>query len=646
MGVACARARDGVVAVSPCAQWQRQCVMSAPKKSRNFQPEWQEKFGFIERGDRVICSLCSESVVARTSSVKRHYQTKHEPSFSALSPCDLQEFLRQKVSKFEAQKGAFSKFVHHGGHCASASYVSALAIAKAGKPFTDGVFLKDAFSECAKELFKDFQNKDKIIQRIQDLPLSARTVQRRIEDMADNVTSQVQTDMQACEVLSLALDESTDNNDVARLAIVARYQVGKQIKEELCALFPMKGTTKGVDVLNAVMQFSEDNKLDLKQKLFSVTTDGAPSMTGKHIGFVKLLEEKLQRPLLAFHCVIHQENLCAKISDSELKNVMATVVKIVNTIVARSALTHRRFQSLLEEMENQYGDLLLHCAVRWLSAGKVLNRFVECLDVIVVFLDEINADYPELKDPAWLAKLMFLTDITAHLNDLNLRLQGKKLTVLCAFEEWKGFCKKLVIFSTDVETQTYKYFQNIQKLQETTDESICEERLADYVKKLNDEFHSRFKDLQAHGKMFEFIVKPDTACDNQLEARYFEGLEIENLQMELIDFQASSIWVDKFAALRSDLEIHGRRNVDKISDCWASLPPKFGTLKKVACALLSAFGSSYTCEQVFSHMKYVLGPIRSRLTPNNSEKCVKLKFTEYQPDISTLSRSMQDQGSH
>lgn len=33
--------------------------------------------------------------------------------------------------------------------------------------------------------------------------------------------------------------------------------------------------------------------------------------------------------------------------------VMATVVKIVNFFVVRSSLTHRQFQSLLEEMEQK-----------------------------------------------------------------------------------------------------------------------------------------------------------------------------------------------------------------------------------------------------------------------------------------------------
>ena len=58
-----------------------------------------------------------------------------------------------------------------------------------------------------------------------------------------------------------------------------------------------------------------------------------------------------------------------------------------------------------------------------------------------------------------------------------------------------------------------------------------------------------------------------------------------------------------------------------------SLPKRFNRLfKKMACILLSAFGSTYLCEQIFSHMQHIL----SR---------VKLKVTIYNPDIEILSKA-------
>jgi hypothetical protein len=48
--------------------------------------------------------------------------------------------------------------------------------------------------------------------------------------------------------------------------------------------------------------------------------------------------------------------------------------KPVNSIHA-SALNHSEFVAFLEEVENQYGEIIDHTNVRWLSQGSVLTRF-------------------------------------------------------------------------------------------------------------------------------------------------------------------------------------------------------------------------------------------------------------------------------
>ena len=72
------------------------------------------------------------------------------------------------------------------------------------------------------------------------------------------------------------------------------------------------------------------------KKIFSVT-DGAPVMIGQHRVFIKLIEQKIRHLVMKLHCIVHQENLYAKISNSALNDVMSTVKKIVNFLVARSA---------------------------------------------------------------------------------------------------------------------------------------------------------------------------------------------------------------------------------------------------------------------------------------------------------------------
>ncbi|MBN3307224.1 GT2D2 protein, partial [Amia calva] len=131
---------------------------------------------------------------------------------------------------------------------------------------------------------------------------------------------------------------------------------------------------------------------------------------------------------VTFHCIIHQEALVTKLKDCDLQNVMQQVVRVVNFIIAR-ALNHRQFRELLEEYRTQYGDLIIHNEVRWLSRGRVFERFLSLLHQIREFVASKGREEPELDDPQWILKLAFLTDITCHLNTVNLQLQGKAKTL-------------------------------------------------------------------------------------------------------------------------------------------------------------------------------------------------------------------------
>ena len=72
------------------------------------------------------------------------------------------------------------------------------------------------------------------------------------------------------------------------------------------------------------------------------------------------------------------------------------------------------------EADAQYDDILYYCEVRWLSRGRMLERLYNLRKEVSAFLCSMDADFPEFNDPGWLCDLAFLTDITSHLNDLNV----------------------------------------------------------------------------------------------------------------------------------------------------------------------------------------------------------------------------------
>lgn len=108
-------------------------------------------------------------------------------------------------------------------------------------------------------------------------------------------------------------------------------------------------------------------------KLVSITTDGAPTMVGHSNGFIANCREYNAFPgFLNYHCLIHQQELCAKMLN--VKEIMDVAKKIACFIQARS-LQRRLFHAHLEKNDCDHAELLLHTDVRWLSRGKFLQRF-------------------------------------------------------------------------------------------------------------------------------------------------------------------------------------------------------------------------------------------------------------------------------
>ena len=128
--------------------------------------------------------------------------------------------------------------------------------------------------------------------------------------------------------------------------------------------------------------------------------------------------------------------------------------------------------------------------------------------------------------------------------------------------------------------------------------------------------------------------------------------------MQLIDFQSSSIWKQKFIDLRRDLELIENDRVvgvlicnpeEKVLKTWDTIPNTFIIficLKNLAIAILSIFSSTYCCESLFSQMNLIKNNLRSSLIDESSSACALLKVTEYEPDIKRLSSKLQQQKSH
>ena len=219
---------------------------------------------------------------------------------------------------------------------------------------------------------------------VKETCLSHQTIGRRIDDLGDNIESTLKDKLSACILCSLALDESTDQNDTAQLVIFIRgIDENFNIIEEMLDLCQIKGTTTGKDIYEFVNLSSDKFDIDRKS-IYSITTDGAPALTGKHNSFITLFKESVDHEILRYHCLIHQEQLCGQ--KLNMKHLMTDLVKAVNFIRLRG-LNPCKFKSFLDKVGNGYKDVYLS-KVRWLSKAATLKRFQLLLLEIKVFLEE------------------------------------------------------------------------------------------------------------------------------------------------------------------------------------------------------------------------------------------------------------------
>nr|KAF6285886.1 hypothetical protein mMyoMyo1_009457 [Myotis myotis] len=300
-------------------------------------------------------------------------------------------------------------------------------LAKASKPLSEGEFLKECMVEIAGLLCPESKGK------FEKLNLSHRTVTRRVELIDEDLASKLNSKAEFLKFYSLALDESNDVKDTAQLLIFIRGISDNFEITEFLAMEPLKGKTRGEDFYDQVSTVIEKMKVPWS-KLANVTTDGSANLTGKNVELLKRIEDKVKeenpnQDVIFLHCIIHQESLCKSIL--QLNHVVNPVVKLVNFIRAKG-LQHRQFIKFLEETDADHHDLLYHSRVCWLSLGKEdIGAFLK--------LKGKSDEFTELSDKNWLCDFAFAVDIFSHLNELNVKLQGKDQYVHDMYTNLKAF---------------------------------------------------------------------------------------------------------------------------------------------------------------------------------------------------------------
>ena len=225
----------------------------------------------------------------------------------------------------------------------------------------------------------------KSVHLYQKLNLSRPTVCERIKEMDQDIEDNLKKRAEKFVNFSLRLDETTYIKNTAQLAIFFRGVTSDfQTDENLLSLELMHKTTRGEDLLQKLLQAL--GKFDLPlDKLCGVATDGAPAMVEKHKGVVSLLKKEMDAReirhdrLVSFHCIVHQQSLCAK--SVKFDHVVSVVTDCINFINKRD-LNNRIFKQVLKDFDADYDDLYISV----LFVGRVVGI---CLGAFILFYQKL-----------------------------------------------------------------------------------------------------------------------------------------------------------------------------------------------------------------------------------------------------------------
>ncbi|KAG2458092.1 SCND3 protein, partial [Polypterus senegalus] len=331
--------------------------------------------------------------------------------------------------------------------------------------------------------------------------------------------------------------------------------------------------------------------------------------------------------LMAYHCIIDQMVLCASLGE-RYSEVMTTVMKLVNYLRASSALQHRLLRLFLIEVNATFDDLLLHNNVRWLSKGKVLERFWALRKELETFLlDQKSAKAKPfadfMKNDEKMEIVAFLTDITSHLNDLNMKLQGKNSTVCDLMLAVRAFQRKLEVFKCDLQ-QDLLHFP---RLLDQTAGKHHHHNYAEFLDKLIKNFQTCFEDFPLGKQVLlcienPFLVKNIAEFSNEA-TKVFQWASAASLQTELIELQ------ENLALQESHCDL---------VTFWTKMVTAAGVplLQKMALQILTMFPSTYCCESAFSTMNMVKNTYRHTLTNEHLHQCLRLALTPFMPKFKQL----------
>lgn len=183
-----------------------------------------------------------------------------------------------------------------------------------------------------------------------------------------------------------------------------------------------------------------------------------------------------------------------------------------------------------------------------------------------------------------------MADTTAYLNDFICALQGKDQSFYDLFQILLTFKAKLFLLLSEIQSKVFSNFPKTSIILQNTNNITKYEHLVFLFETLFNNFQDRFEDFESMQTHLDLFQSPFTCNIMNYDFK---------IQSELI-------------ILRSEVKAPEK---NEIVEFWKKLDMDFPELKKKSLKFLSYFPSTYTCEQIFSDMKYICSKQRNRMHP-------------------------------
>ena len=172
-----------------------------------------------------------------------------------------------------------------------------------------------------------------------------------------------------------------------------------------------------------------------------------------------------------------------------------------------------------------------------------------------------------IADPRWLSELAFLSEITEHLNILNVKLQGKENLISDMFAILKAFLSKLDLFKDQIAKGNFTHFSNCKTLASDFETGLGFdlEKYTEGLETLKSEFANRLCDYQKHETVIRLFENPFAVLPTRVDSCF---------QVELIKLQASLKW-------------QGLYKECKIAELYLRIPDDCAKLKENAAIMLT-----------------------------------------------------------